>query len=77
MREPVCEETSDYYPDTNCSVFYHCTNGYPELGYCPDGLYFNIEFNNICDFPIYVPECIGGTRAPLLATTTTELTTSH
>jgi len=74
MREPVCEGTSDYYPDTNCSIFYHCINGYPELGYCPNELYFNIELN-ICDCPMNVPECIRGTRAPLLSTTTTDLTT--
>jgi len=73
--EPVCEGLSDYFPDVNCSLFYHCANGYPELESCPDGLYWNIQLNT-CDFPMNVPECVGGTRAPLLTTTTTELTTT-
>uniref|UniRef100_C9W1L9 Mucin-like protein n=1 Tax=Rhipicephalus sanguineus TaxID=34632 RepID=C9W1L9_RHISA len=34
----------------NCSTFYLCAQGVPELFECPSGLQFNHELN-VCDYP--------------------------
>ncbi len=34
----------------DCSSFYWCSNGVPILMHCPDGLYFNAEWD-VCDWP--------------------------
>jgi hypothetical protein len=68
----------------DCSKYLVCSHGVPSVLDCPPGLYFRPELR-ACDYPQNVPECVGGTRAPVQterptttterATTTTEATT--
>lgn len=39
----------------NCSTFYLCSQGVPELLECPQGLHYNAELR-VCDFP-YRAKC--------------------
>ncbi len=43
----------------DCGKFYSCSYGVPILMHCPDGLYFNAEWE-VCDWPQNVPCEDGG-----------------
>lgn len=39
------------YPDTDdCTIYYHCSNGVPVRGECPNGQLYNI-YSRSCDDP--------------------------
>nr|CAH7765322.1 unnamed protein product [Callosobruchus chinensis] len=75
---PVDGPRSQYFPhETNCSLFYQCSNGVPYLQECPSGLYFNPKID-VCDYPRNV-DCHnknGTTEAPWTTTTNAPSTQS-
>jgi len=51
---PECSQGSIYLPHpSDCSKFFHCSNGEAQEKECQAGLYFNPNIN-VCDFPINV-----------------------
>jgi len=54
----------EYAPHEDCTKYYICDNGNAIEQECNPNLYWNPALNT-CDFPINVPECVGGTRPPV------------
>ncbi|CAL8130447.1 unnamed protein product [Orchesella dallaii] len=60
-------------PHPNCSLFIVCVHGRGSEIQCPTSLYYSAELG-YCDYEQNVPDCVGGTRAPIGDTTTQRLT---
>ncbi|ODM92133.1 Peritrophin-1 [Orchesella cincta] len=60
-----------YIPHHECNKYTICLNGDGTEMECPALLYFNPETNQ-CDFPENVIDCRGGTRPPIITSSTTE-----
>ncbi|ODN01715.1 Endochitinase [Orchesella cincta] len=56
-------------PSPNCSIIIVCAHGQPTEIQCPSGLYYSPELE-YCDYAENVPDCVGGTRAPISGSTT-------
>lgn len=37
----VCPQDGHFGDEDDCSKYYHCANGRPLPGFCPDGLFWN------------------------------------
>ncbi|GJQ68679.1 hypothetical protein Trydic_g17219 [Trypoxylus dichotomus] len=54
---PLEEEFPTFLPnESDCSLYYECSNGIPILMECPEGMAFNPVFD-VCDIPANVPGC--------------------
>ncbi|ODM88464.1 putative chitinase 3 [Orchesella cincta] len=69
QSEDCPEEGVAYIPQPDCTLYVVCTHGQGNQMECPGSLFFNPRTNN-CDFPGNVPECVEGTRSPIINGTT-------
>lgn len=47
----ICVEQDGFYPSLNdCTSYYVCTNGQPELVKCPTGLHYSVKYE-VCEDP--------------------------
>jgi len=56
-------------PHSNCSLFIVCVHGAGSIIQCPKSLYYNPQLE-YCDYAENVQECVEGTRAPGIGSTT-------
>ncbi|OXA46163.1 uncharacterized protein LOC110856597 [Folsomia candida] len=74
--QEICNDGAEFWPHPDCKFYYHCSGGVPVLRECPPTLYGNQNLV-VCDHPLNVPECVGGTRPPPSTTTTRPTTTTE
>ncbi|ODM88068.1 putative chitinase 3, partial [Orchesella cincta] len=67
--EECPEEGISHLPQPDCTRYIVCIYGQRNHMVCPGSLYYNPVTSN-CEFQENVPECVGGTRPPVINGTT-------